>query len=236
MLELRDRVVLVTGASGNLGAAAAKSFLALGARLVLLDRSIDKLNEHFSRELEAGHLAFGIDLADERAVSSAVEEARSKLGRVDVLVNTVGGYLGGSPVGDTDWAAWEKMLLMNVKVAFSTSRAVLPAFIAQSSGKIVHIASMAALSGSAGESAYAGSKAALLRFVESLASEVKTRNIQVNAILPGTIDTPQNRSWMSAEQAAVAIDPAAIADVILFLASDASRAVTGAAIRVSGAQ
>ena len=236
MFGIRDRVVIVTGASGNVGAAVAKSFIHAGAKVVLLDRSLDKLTSHFSRELEAGHLAFGVDLSDEPRVRAVVDEVRSKAGRIDVLVNTVGGYIGGRPVVDSDWAVWEQMLTMNVKVAHACSRAVLPHFVAQSSGKIIHVGSLAALAGSAGESAYAGAKAALLRFVESLASEVKSRNIQVNAVLPGAIDTPQNRSWMSAEQVAVALDPGAIADVILFLASDAARAVTGAAIRVSGAQ
>ncbi len=230
------RIVLVTGASGNVGAAAASAFRAAGAKLVLLDRSQEKLDAHYAREIAEGHLAFGVDLADEAAVRALVDGVVAKTGRVDVLVNTVGGYLGGTTVADTDWAAWERMLTMNLRVAHATSRAVLPHFTKRRAGKIVHVASLAGLAGGAGESAYAGSKAALLRFVESLANEVKTLGVQVNAVLPGTIDTPQNRAWMSPEQAALAIDPAAIADVLFFLASDASRAVTGAAIRVTGAQ
>jgi NAD(P)-dependent dehydrogenase (short-subunit alcohol dehydrogenase family) len=100
----------------------------------------------------------------------------------------------------------------------------------------VNVASMAALSGSAGESAYAASKAALLRLTESLAAEQKAKGIRVNAVLPGTIDTPQNRSWMSPEDVAKAVPPRAIGDVIAFLLSDAARAVTGTAIKVTGKQ
>lgn len=233
---MRDRVAIVTGASGNVGAAVAGTFLDAGAKLVLLDRAHDKLVAHYGAQLSAGHLAFGVDLSDEAQVRTVVDEVVAKLGRVDVLVNTVGGYLGGSPVADTDWAAFEKMLTLNLKVAHATTRAVLPRLVAQRAGKIVHVASLAGLAGSAGESAYAGAKAALLRMIESLAHEVKASGVQVNAVLPGTIDTPQNRAWMSPEAAALAIDPKAISDVIAFLSSDASRAVTGAAIKITGAQ
>jgi NAD(P)-dependent dehydrogenase (short-subunit alcohol dehydrogenase family) len=233
---MTERCVIVTGASGNVGAAVARALLARGDRVVLLDRHVDKLEQAFAAELAAGHLAFGVDLSDEAACVDTVRRVVSARGRVDGLVNTVGGYLGGSPVVDTDWAAFERMITLNVRVAHAVTRAVLAPMLSQRAGSIVHVASLAGLAGAAGESAYAGAKAALLRLVESLANEVKASGVRVNAVLPGTIDTPQNRAWMSPEQASLAIAPAAIADVVAFLCSDGARAVTGASLKITGAQ
>ena len=236
MSDSNGRVIVVCGAGGNLGAATARAFASRGAKLALFDRSRDQIEKELSPELASGHLAFAVDLAYETAVARSLSEVHSKLGRIDALVNTVGGYLGGSPLADTEWTAFEKMLLLNLKVAHATSRAVLPHLRAAGGGHIVHVASLAALSGNAGESAYAASKAALVRLCESLANEVKLEGITVNCVMPGSIDTPQNRAWMNEAQIATAVDPSAIADVLIFLASDAARAVTGAAIRVTGKQ
>src|SRR4051812_21003989 len=214
MNDLRDRVVVITGASGNLGVAIAKAFHAAGAKLVLCDRSPEHVASALG-EVAHGHIVSAADVTDEAVMTKVLADARAKLGEIDGLVCTVGGYVGGSPVADTDWSIWEKMLALNLKSGVACARATLP-HLKERGGTMVFVASLAALAGSAGESAYAGSKAALLRFIESFAAETKSFGIRVNAVLPGTIDTPQNRAWMSAEQANVAIAPGAIADVVAF--------------------
>jgi NAD(P)-dependent dehydrogenase (short-subunit alcohol dehydrogenase family) len=191
----------------------------------------------FHADIAAGKaLPFGVDVTDEAAISRAVAEGVAEWGRFDGLVCTVGGYKGGVTTVDSSWADWQAMLDTNVKATVMCTRAALPPLIERSSGSIVHVASLAALAGAAGQAAYASAKAAVLRFTESVADEVKASGVRVNAVLPGTLDTPQNRSWMGPEQVASAIDPRAVAEAIAFLLSDAARAVTGAGLRVTGRQ
>jgi NAD(P)-dependent dehydrogenase (short-subunit alcohol dehydrogenase family) len=128
------------------------------------------------------------------------------------------------------------MLTINLRATVACSRAVLPGMLARKAGSIVHLASLAAIGPGPGQAAYSASKSAVLSFSESLAAETKASGVRVNAVLPGTMDTPQNRSWMSEADVQKAVDPTAVADVIAFLVSSAARAVTGAAIRVSGRQ
>jgi NAD(P)-dependent dehydrogenase (short-subunit alcohol dehydrogenase family) len=238
MSELKGRAIVITGASGNLGAATARLLLQQGARLVLVDRSADAVVHAMGGALPGDAMTLPLDLTDEEKTRIALGEAAAKVGagRLDGLVCTVGAYVGGSPVADATWDTFERMFVVNVKTALSAARAALPHFSAEHGGAIVNVASVASLQGGAGEAAYSGAKAALLRLTESLAAETKTRGIRVNAVLPGTIDTPQNRAWMSDSMAKLAIDPAAIAEVILFLLSPRARAVNGAALRVTGAQ
>jgi len=236
-MDLEGRVIAVTGASGNLGVATAKVLFERGAKLLLLDRQLPHVSQVFHQEIAAQKaLPFGVDVTGEEAVVRALDEGVEEWGRLDGLVCTVGGYKGGVATVDGPWADWQSMLDMNVKATVACTRAALPTLIAKSSGSIVHVASLAALSGSAGQAAYSGAKAAVLRFSESLADEVKATGVRVNAVLPGTLDTPQNRSWMSKEQIATAIDPRDVAEVIAFLLSDGARAVTGAAVRITGRQ
>jgi len=230
-----ERWIAVTGASGNLGRATALVLSEAGARCVLIDRSSDALAHAFPSGY-APHRALPLDLGDEPAVRAAFDALAKDGVELAGLVCTVGGYVGGTSVDASDWDVFEKMFALNVKTALTCARAVLPHFQRRAGGAIVNVASMAALAGGAGEGAYAASKAALLRLSESLAAEQKANGIRVNAVLPGTIDTPANRSWMSPEDAAKAIEPRAIADVIAFLLSDGARAVTGSAIKVTGRQ
>lgn len=228
------RWVAVTGASGNLGRATVESLAEAGARCVLIDRSQDALASAYPSAHQ--HRLLPLDLGDEAVVRTAFDGLGHDGLELSGLVCTVGGYVGGTPVDASGWDVFEKMYALNVKTALVCARAVLPHFERRGGGAIVNVASMAALAGNAGESAYAAAKAGLLRLTESLAAEQKAKGVRVNAVLPGTIDTPQNRSWMSAEDAAKAVPPRAIADVIAFLLSDAARAVTGTAIKVTGKQ
>jgi NAD(P)-dependent dehydrogenase (short-subunit alcohol dehydrogenase family) len=236
MFDFANRVIMVAGASGNLGQAIARAFYAAGANLVLVDRAPDRLPQLFP-ELAGllDHLLLGsVDAGGAESVERAVQSALERLGRIDVLANAVGGYRAGQPVHETPLEAWDFMLNLNARTAFVLSRAVVPAMLAQGSGKIVHVAARAALAGSAKAAAYSASKAATVRLVESLAAELRQANINVNCVLPGTIDTPQNRESMPKADHSRWVLPEAIADVILFLASDAARAVNGAAVPVYG--
>jgi NAD(P)-dependent dehydrogenase (short-subunit alcohol dehydrogenase family) len=236
MQTLKQQVVIITGAVGNLGTATARRFQQTGAKTVLVDRSPDRLREAFKdiSDPENHLLAGGINLADPASLGNLIEQALAKFGRVDALVNTVGAFRGGQPVHETDLADWDFLFNANVRTTLLCCRAVIPQMLRQGRGAIINVASRDGLSGSAGYAAYSASKSAVLRLTESLANELKTANINVNCIMPSTIDTPQNRAAIPDADFSTWVEPAAIADVILFLASDAARAINGAAIPVYG--
>jgi NAD(P)-dependent dehydrogenase (short-subunit alcohol dehydrogenase family) len=227
---------VVTGAAGNLGQAVARGFQIAGANLVLVDRAPDRLERLYPElaGVPAHYLATSVDLGDAKAVEGMVHETIRRLGRIDVLANPLGGYRAGAPVHETSLEDWDYMLTLNARTAFLVSRAVVPTMLEQGRGKIIHVASRAALKGSARSAAYSVSKSAVIRLTESLSAELRRKNINVNCVLPGTIDTPQNRRDMPEANHSRWVTPEAIADVILFLASDAARAVHGASIPVYG--
>jgi NAD(P)-dependent dehydrogenase (short-subunit alcohol dehydrogenase family) len=236
MFDFSNRVVIVTGAAGNLGSAVAQAFQAAGAKLVLVDRAADRLPRLFPDLADSPNhfLATSVDLTKANAVETMVAETLNRLGRVDVLVNTPGGFRGGMAVHETPLETWDFMLNLNARTVFIASRAVIPHMLQQGSGRIVNVAARAALKGGAKMAAYSLSKSAVVRLTESMAAELKKEGINVNCVLPGTIDTPQNRQAMPNADHNRWVKPEAIADVILFLASDAARAVQGAAIPVYG--
>jgi NAD(P)-dependent dehydrogenase (short-subunit alcohol dehydrogenase family) len=151
-----------------------------------------------------------------------------------VLVNTVGAWRGGKPLHEADLTDWDFLFTANVRTTLLACRAVIPTMLKQGRGWIINIASRDALCGSAGYAAYSATKSAVLRLTEALADEVKRSNVNVNCIMPGTIDTPQNRAAIPNADFTKWVEPDAFADVILFLASDAARAINGAAIPVYG--
>lgn len=236
MFDFKKHVVVVAGAAGNLGRAVALAFELAGASMVLLDRAPDRLPKLFPEFANSpNHALLGsVDATDPESVGRAIETAIEQFGRIDVLANTVGGYRAGHPVHETPVDTWDFMINLNARTGFVLSQAVVPQMLKQGSGKLVHVAARAALSGSANAAAYSASKSAIVRLVESLAAELRHEGINVNCVLPGTIDTPQNRAAMPDADVDRWVAPAAIADVILFLASDAARAVNGAAVPVYG--
>ena len=236
MFDFMERVVIVTGAAGNLGQAVAQAYLAAGARVVLVDHKPDRLPDRYPSLVDSSDhmLATSIDQADQASVQEMVDRVLERYGRIDALVNTVGGYRAGTPVHQMSLHDWEFMLELNARTAFVISQTVVPLMLGQGYGKIVHIGSRAGLQGNARAAAYSAAKSAVVRLTESLAAEVKRQGINVNCVLPGTIDTPENREAMPSADHSRWVAPEALADVIMFLTSDAARAIHGAAIPVYG--
>lgn len=226
------RSVLITGGFGALGAAVARKFAGQGATLALIDRVAAPAWAR--EEFPAPHLLRGaVDLADAQAAATAVREISEHSGGLEVLVNVAGGFTwqplaGGSP------EVWDAMFTMNLRTAVNVCIAALPYLSSQGRGRIINIGAGAAGRAVAGMGAYAASKAGVERLTEALAEELKERHITVNSVLPGTLDTARNRADMPAADFSRWVAPEAVADVVVFLASEAARAVNGAAIRVFG--
>lgn len=229
MIDLNGKLVLITGASGGLGRHVTNAFLEAGATVAGVSRSIR--DEDFPH---ARFRAFPAELASSSAAQALVAAVKARLGRIDALVHLVGGFAGGKSLAETDDAVLDQMLGVNLRAAFYVARAVLGGMREAGSGRIVMIGSRAALEPQAGTSAYAASKAALLALVRSIAVEYKPYGITANAIVPGTIDTPANRAAMPRADFSTWVDPRRIAEVALWLVSDAAAAVTGAWIPVYG--
>ncbi|MBE2201909.1 MAG: SDR family oxidoreductase [Anaerolinea sp.] len=236
MMDFTDKVVVITGASGNLGGALVHAFGQAGARLALLDRHAEALAQQFP-EL-AGKpdrlLIRAADLTQVDDVETAVTEIADHFGRIDVLAHTVGGFRAGTPLHETPLATLDFMLNLNARTVFITNQAVIPHMLRQGSGKIINLAARAGLQGQPNLAAYSASKAAVIRLTESAAAELKQSGINVNCVLPGTIDTPQNREAVPDADFSRWVKPESLADVILFLASDAARDIHGAAVPVYG--
>jgi NAD(P)-dependent dehydrogenase (short-subunit alcohol dehydrogenase family) len=225
-------VVVVTGASGNLGRAVAAAFASRGARLVLIDRSRDRLEAVYGAE--EARLFVAADLMDAGAIEAAAKAAGARFGRVDVLCNLAGGFRMGTPVHETSDADWDFLLDLNARTVLHAARAFVPLMLQGGGGKIVSVGAFAAQRGVADMGAYVASKSAVIRLTESMSAELRTRNINVNCVLPTTLDTPENRKAMPDADPGKWVAPEDLASVIAFLASDAARAVHGAAIPVTG--
>jgi len=228
-VKFQGKVCLVTGAAGNLGRAVAAAFAAAGASLLLMDHQVEHLRSAYGSEGEGKRFALA-DLRDAQSVARALPAGT----RIDVLCNIAGGFRMGQAVHETTDETWDLMLGLNAKSVVNCARAVVPGMLAAGQGKIVNVAALAGLSGKANMGAYIASKSAVIRLTESMSAELRDKGINVNCILPSTIDTPQNRADMPKADPRRWVKPEALADVVLFLASDAARAIHGAAIPVNG--
>lgn len=234
--DLADRVFIVTGAAGALGSVVGRRLLAQQARVALVDLAPEKVRVELGALADApdAWVADATDLSDTAAVSRMIDAAVQRFGRIDGLVNIAGGYRAGSPVHEMTLADWEFMFAINVRSALLTSRAVVPHFLRQGSGAIVNVGSRASLAGVGDAAAYSAAKTVVVRLTESMSEELKDRGVRINAVLPSIIDTEANRAAMPGADTSRWVDPASLADVILFLLSDAARAIHGAAIPVFG--
>ena len=221
------KVIVVTGASGALGKVVAETALAHGARVAGLDHAATQLPPTASR-IELG----GVDLSDAAAAKQAIDAVVSHFGKLDALINIAGGF-AFEAVAEGDPKTWQRMYALNVLTALNASRSAIPYLAASASARIVNVGAMGALQAGAGMGAYAASKAGVHRLTEALAAEWKGK-ITVNAVLPSIIDTAANRASMPKADFAKWVTPQELADVILFLTSDAASAVTGVLLPVSG--
>jgi NAD(P)-dependent dehydrogenase (short-subunit alcohol dehydrogenase family) len=236
MYDFTTRVVMITGAAGNLGRAVADAFGKAGARLTLVDRSPDRLGQMFPAMADSPEylLAHSVDVCDSAAMEATVIKTIDRFGRIDVLVNTAGGYRAGTPLHETSLETWDLMFNLNAKSVFVTCSAVIPQMLRQSSGAIINIASRAASGGEARAAIYGASKAVVVRLTESMAAELRNEGINVNCILPGIIDTPANRQAMPDSDWKRWVAPQALAEAVMFLASPLASAVNGASLPVYG--
>lgn len=235
-MENPSRFAVVTGGTGGLGVAVTEALLKTGCQVaipVTSDRHIAALEQQIGN-LKSQVTAICADLRVEAEVQNFFRTVLDEFGHVDILANIAGGFFGGVPVAETDVAKWEFMMDLNLKATFLCCKAVLPQMIERRYGKIVNVSARAGLSGIAGLGAYCASKSGLRVLTESIAEEVKDSGINVNSILPSIIDTPANRKAMPDEDHARWVSPSDIAKVILFLTSEDSAIINGAAIPVYG--
>ncbi len=228
MFGFAGKVVMITGAAGNLGHATAEAFRCVGAHLALVGRDHGHLA--WAWPIAEGMLLLAADLTNEIEIQDAVEETISHYGRIDILANIAGGFSAGLPIHETPVEIWNTMMNVNARSVFLMSRAVLPHMRAQGSGKIINVAARAALEGSANSGVYCASKAAVITLTESMAAENQSFGINVNCILPGVIDTAENRASMPDADFSKWVSPVTLANIVLFLASDAARSLHGVAI------
>lgn len=230
-----DKIALVTGGTGGLGRAVTLAFLHEGASVIAsyikkdeADALRDAIGPHAHLEL------LPLDATDESACRALVDGITARYGRLDILVNTIGGYAAGKPAWETESKIVELMLTLNFRAGYNVVRASVPAMSRRKSGAIVNIAAKAAFDHAAGASAYAASKSASLALFDCLAQDLKGTGVRVNSVLPSIIDTEPNRKAMPDADFSKWPKPEEIAEVILFLCSDSARVVHGAAIPVYG--
>ncbi|MGX1322310.1 NAD(P)-dependent dehydrogenase (short-subunit alcohol dehydrogenase family) [Bradyrhizobium sp. USDA 377] len=224
---MQGKVLVVTGVLGALGKVVADIAQSRGALIAGIDHAPSQLPATPER-IEIG----GVDLSDAAQAKTAIDTAAKHFGRLDGLVNVAGGF-AFETVGDGDITTWQRMYALNVLTALNTSRAALPHLTASSAGRIVNIGAMGALQAGNGMGPYAASKAGVHRLTEALASEWRGK-VTVNAVLPSIIDTKANRADMPKADFSKWVTPQELAEVILFLASDAASGITGALIPVGG--
>ncbi len=226
---MEGKIVLITGAKGGLGSTVTRTFLDAGAMVAGVSRSI--ADSDFAHPSFA---AIPAELSSADAARAVTDVVAGRFGRIDALVHLVGGFAGGASVADTDDATLDRMLDLNLRSTFHIARAVLPHMRRQASGRILAIASRAAVDPSPMAGVYAASKAALVSLIRTIAAENKDRCVGANVVLPGTMDTPANRAADPGADPGRWVQPSQVAALLVYLASDAGAQVNGAAIPVYG--
>jgi len=240
-LELEGKVAMVTGSGRGIGRAIA-SVLAcgLGAKVAVLDRDYEHALE-VADEIECGAKGFRIDVTDQAAIEACVEEVERGLGPIEVLVNNAG-ITRDNLLARLSEQQWDQVLDVNLKGAYFTMKAVSRGMIKRRSGRIINIASVVGLVGNKGQANYAASKAGLIGLTKAAAKELASRNIRVNAVAPGFIDTDMTAALSAEARAALSAQialgrlgaPEDVAAAVAFLASDAASYITGQVIVVDG--
>jgi 3-oxoacyl-[acyl-carrier protein] reductase len=224
---MHGKVIVITGASGALGKVVMDTALTRGAKVAGIDHAAAK-GAATSDCLELG----GVDLSDPGQATKAIDAAAAHFGQLDALVNIAGAF-SYEAVADGDPKTWQRLHAINVMTALNASRAAIPHLVNSGAGRIVNIGALGAVQAGAGMGPYAASKAGVHRLTEALAAELKGK-VTVNAVLPSTIDTSANRRDMPNADFTTWVRPDELAEVILFLTSDAASAVTGTLLPVRG--
>jgi NAD(P)-dependent dehydrogenase (short-subunit alcohol dehydrogenase family) len=230
-MTLDNKVVLITGAKGGLGNFVTNAFLAAGARVVGVSKSIqnaDFPNPKFS--------AIQVDLSAAGVAADLTNTVFAQLGKIDAVVHLVGAFTAGPPVDAPDDSILDRMMDVNFKSAFHMAQAALPHLRSGDGGHFLAIGSRAAVEPQAGISAYAASKAALVSLVRTIALENKDKGISANVVLPGTMDTPGNRSAMPGADFSKWVRPGEVANLLVCLASSQPGQINGAVIPVYGGE
>ncbi len=220
------RTLVITGGHGVLGRAALEAARSDGLNVAVIDHATGPATPDGVPELG------GVDLTDPAAAEQAMNAVVDRFGRIDALLNIAGGFVWQTV--DDAQPAWERMFALNLTTALNATRAALPHLKLSADGSIFNVGANAALKSAAGMGAYAASKSGVHRLTESLAEELKSTSVTVNAVLPSILDTEQNRKDMPDADPAKWVQPSDLARVMLFLASPESRAITGALIPVTG--
>jgi NAD(P)-dependent dehydrogenase (short-subunit alcohol dehydrogenase family) len=228
--DFSGKIVLITGSSGAVGSRLLDFFTSHGATTI--GTYLDEMKINIARSNSGGIDLIQCNTMKNDDVTSLVGTITRKHGRIDILVNTVGGYLGGRSVVDLEEEEWNKMFGLNLLSAFLITKHVVPLMLQSDYGRIVHISSYTGISAQGLDSAYASSKAGLIRFVESVSKELKNRNLTVNCVLPSIIDTKSNRKMMPDADFKQWVSIDELVAVIAFLSSDDSRAINGSAVPV----
>jgi NAD(P)-dependent dehydrogenase (short-subunit alcohol dehydrogenase family) len=230
---MKGKTIVVTGGFGALGSGVAAAAVDRGASVAVLDVAAGAPQALADRLGPKALLIGGVDLSSPEGAQKAMSAVKANFGRLDALLNIAGGFQW-EPVEDGTGESWDRMFALNLKTALNACKAALPYLLESGAGRIVNVGAQSALHAATGMGPYAASKSAVHRLTEALASELKLKGVTVNAVLPSTIDTPANRRDMPKADFDRWVSPADLAAVILFLASDKAKAVTGALIPVSG--
>ncbi|MFP4029052.1 MAG: SDR family NAD(P)-dependent oxidoreductase [Candidatus Brocadiia bacterium] len=234
---MSEKTAIITGGSGNLGKIVSERFLKNGYEIFIpwhKSEGWQELSENLSEELRERCRGRKVDLRDEDDVEAFVQEFLSEWGRIDVLLNLVGGFAFGNRIWETGLTTWNKMFELNVTTAFLCCKHVLPVMREQNSGRIVNVTSKACEDIQSGSGAYAVAKGAVITLTRAIHEEVKNTNIAVNAIMPSIIDTPATRDLMPHEDWDKWVKPEDIAEALLALCSEEGSAVSGSVIRLFG--
>ena len=232
----QNRNVLITGGTGILGSAVTKAYLAQGdtvAVTYLFEEEVERFKQD-TPELSKDVTFMFANVTEAAEVQKIIAEFISRFGSLEVLVNIVGGFVGGIPTAELEEDRWDFMMNLNLKSVFLCCKAAIPQMTRQRYGKIINVSARAGLKGEAGLSAYCVSKGGVRTLTESLAAEVMDSGVNVNAIMPSIMDTPMNREAMPDEDHNRWVAPADVAKVICFLTSEDASIINGAAIPVYG--
>lgn len=244
--DFYGQVILITGGTGALGSKVSESFLNFSPRAIIITFRSEtemlelkaKIFERSNKEQKENQHTLiefvKVDITHEGEVKILISNILEKFGQIHVLANVVGGYIGGRSVSETSEEEWDKMMSINLKSAFLISKHVLTSMKKKKFGKIVYVSSATGAKANGNDSAYAASKAGLIRLVESMAEEIRGLNININCVLPTIIDTESNRQAMPTSNFSTWIPPEELAKVICFLSSEDSKVINGVALPTRG--